>query len=73
MGEPTMKIFVFVCCIIFGGYVIGEIVGYSDPVINDPFAGLTLEEINQGIPSLSIASGDTTYFGREPPFEEMAI
>ncbi|MBL6933147.1 MAG: hypothetical protein ISR45_09380 [Rhodospirillales bacterium] len=68
-----MKILVFVFSLALGGYVISEIVAYNDPVLGDPFAGLTLEEINQDLPSLVVASGGNFAFKNQPDFEVMAV
>ncbi len=68
-----MKILTLALCIILGGYVISEIVVYTDPVIQDTFAGMTQEEIDHGVSSLTLASGDDVEIDEEPDFEVMAI
>ena len=64
-----MKIFVFAFCIAVGGYVFAEIIGVADPVFKKPLAGLSQKEINQGIPTLEVASGEDAIYEDNPSFE----
>ncbi|MBC8270105.1 MAG: hypothetical protein H8E36_15290 [Rhodospirillaceae bacterium] len=66
------KLLLMPICIIVGGYVIYQVVSHNDPAMNITLADLTIKEINQGIPTVVVASGDDSAF-EEPDFEEMAI
>ncbi len=68
-----MKILTLAFYIVVGGYVISEITSFTDPPLQVAFSGLTSEEINQDIPSLSVASGEVSVIGEPPSFEVMVI
>ena len=58
-------------CTVLCGYVISEVVSYTDPAMNDVLAGITYEEMNRNIRSLDVAGGeDDLTFSEEVAVQE---
>ena len=59
--------------IVLIGYTISEVVTYNDPFVNNAFGDLTLEEISEGIPTITVASGEDSVMEEGPPSDSTVI